>query len=341
MQATYTLGHVNMCSLAEHGVVTEESVCRVVVRRVHQQAIAELEVYMDRVLKWIQAVVYRKEALLLSLASLTCDFIRDDGGVWWLVKLHSFTLTALSRERVLEWRRLSLQTQDRDARPFEALEERENQRTKLRLEKAGHVCRLCGLYYTKSQTVHLAAADGGSTSAVAYGYMVNGRMATTLAQIYRDHEFPLTETARLLLFSQANRNRASDSRFASLMCCFYCFQVLERHKRDLKQRADYLACFGVSSEEESRPLEAPRPGRTLSSAPLCQWRLLFMFHSLVDVPRERAAGTQLADSALCLSYTLGHRVSSVTFAPSVIAATDDKLCAVSIKQCRLHYVFGE
>lgn len=118
---------------------------------------------LPQVLSWCayicQAVVYKKHGLLLSLSSVTCDFIRDDTGKWWLIALRTFRLTDVSRDRVTAWHRMSSEEvrEGGDGEESSAV-----RKVKLKLEQAGRECRMCGVYYRRGQTLIVDKRAGGA-----------------------------------------------------------------------------------------------------------------------------------------------------------------------------------
>lgn len=169
--------------------------------------------------------------------------------------------------------------------------------------------------------------------------MLTSRIATVLAEVYRDNGVPLTETAQLLLLARAN-STSSRVRLGTIPCCFYCAEVCERYRSYLHASDDFLDTLGVPLQSVVGT-EAPGAQRGLSGGGASgvgvepvQWRVMLLFRSFIDVSANAIA---LDGRTYCLSYTLGSRVSSVAFTP----VQESSPSVLGIKHCRLHYVFGE
>jgi hypothetical protein len=83
-------GHLNVCSLTnDDGIVTESEMKAVTPFKMSPKTIEDPEMYTERIVSFLQKYAETREGLILSVAEIACDFIKDDNNKWWFIQVIS------------------------------------------------------------------------------------------------------------------------------------------------------------------------------------------------------------------------------------------------------------
>jgi len=154
-------GFKNVCTLTDDkGEVTQMSTSQLTITRVSRDALKEVQVYIERLVHWIQTTIRLSDHLIFHFSDIVCDFIRDDQGKWWFIQCKGFAPFPLSVERIKVWHSLkqkgkSTRTQKKMSEVLDKLE-----------RERGRCCAMCGLNFQEGQLIQIEIAPRDEDLAV-------------------------------------------------------------------------------------------------------------------------------------------------------------------------------